>query len=191
MQEKTLPNIKTLDFEFENLPVSVIANRNCPEIKLVGLNVGPFEEGNVYEVPFWIAQELERAGIVRFREEELLDAKKIYKIQWMERVQTPSQISKLPENFYPKLRRYLAELKKASAKSPEKMREYEKSRQVIRDMINARLKKIVSLATANFGQTEQILKNLTREERLIYERLRKLIHRWKAQILEHEEERGE
>lgn len=175
---------------FENSPVKVAANRNCPEIKLSGLTVGPFEEGNVYEVQFWIAQELEKAGVVRFREEEILDAKKIYKIQWMERVQTPSQISKLPEDFYPKMRRYLAELKKTSAKSPEKMREYEKSRQVIRDIINARLKKIVSLATANFGQTEQILKNLTREERLIYERLRKLIHNWKAQILEYEE-RGE
>lgn len=191
MQEKASPNIKTLDFAFENLPVRVIANRNCPEIKLVGLNVGPFEEGNAYEVPFWIAQELEKAGVARFHEEELLDAKKIYKIQWMERVQTPSQISKLPENFYPKLRRYLAELKSASVKSPEKMREYEKSRQVIRDMINARIKKIVSLATANFGQTEQILKNLTCEERLIYERLRKLIHDWKAQILENEKEREE
>ncbi|MEM3695292.1 MAG: hypothetical protein QXJ11_04970 [Candidatus Bathyarchaeia archaeon] len=187
MQEKSLPNIKTLDFEFENLPVKVIANRNCPEIKLVGLNVGPFEEGNVYEAPFWVAKELEKAGIVRFREEELLDSRRIYKIQWMERVQTPSQISKLPENFYPKLRRYLVELKKVSAKSPEKMREYEKSMQVVRDMINARLKKIVALATANFGQTEQILKNLTFEERLIYERLRKLIHGWKAKILEHEE----
>ncbi|MEM2105698.1 MAG: hypothetical protein QXV21_04425 [Candidatus Bathyarchaeia archaeon] len=191
MQEKASPSIKTSDFEFENSLIKVIANRNCPEIKLVGLNVGPFEEGNVYEIQFWVAQELEKVGIVRFREEELLDAKKIYKIQWMERVQTPSQISKLPEEFYPKLRRYLAELKKASAKSPEKMREYEKSMQVIRDMINARLKKIVSLATANFGQTEQVLKNLTSEERLIYERLRKLIHNWKAQILEHEEEQGE
>lgn len=180
--------LKTSDFIFENSSVKVTANRNCPEIKLVGLTIGPFEEGNVYEIPFWVAQELEKAGIVRFREEELLDAKKIYKIQWMERVQTPSQISKLPEDFYPKMRRYLAELKKASAKSPEKMREYEKSMQVIRDMVNARLKKIVSLATANFGQTEQILKNLTCEERLIYERLRKLIHDWKAQILEFEEQ---
>jgi hypothetical protein len=188
VQEKASTNIKTLDFEFENSIVRVVANRNCPEIKLVGLNVGPFEEGNVYEVRFWVAQELEKAGIVRFREEEVLDAKKIYKVQWTERVQTPSQISKLPEDFYPKLRRYLAELNKASAKSPEKMREYEKSRQVIRDMVNARLKKIVSLATANFGQTEQILKNLTREERLIYERLHKLIRNWKAKILEFEEQ---
>lgn len=191
MREKTSATIKTLDFEFENLPVRIIANRNCPEIRLAGLNVGPFEEGNEYEVQFWIALELEKAGIARFREEEILDAKRIYKIQWTERVQTPSQISKLPGNFYPKLRRYLAELKKASAKSPEKLREYEKSRQVIRDMINARLKKIVSLATANFGQSEQLLKNLTAEERLVYERLRNLIHKWKAQILEHEEEKEE
>ncbi|MGB9740940.1 MAG: hypothetical protein ACP5IM_00945 [Candidatus Bathyarchaeia archaeon] len=186
MREKT-SSIKVLDFKFEHYPVRIIANRNCPEIRLAGLDVGPFEEGNEYEVQFWVAQELEKAGIARFREEERLDTKKIFKIQWTERVQTASQISKLPENFYPKLRRYLAELKKASAKSPDKLREYEKGKQVVRDMVNARLKKIVSLATANFGQTEQLLKNLADEERLIYDRLRKLIHWWKSQILEYEE----
>jgi hypothetical protein len=191
MHEKTSKSIKTLDFKFEHYPARIIANRNCPEIKLVGLDIGPFEEGNEYEVQFWVAQELEKTGVTRFREEERLDTKRIYRIQWTERVQTASQISKLPENFYPKLRRYLAELKGASAKSPEKLREYEKGRQVVRDMVNARLKKIVSLATANFGQTEQLLKNLADEERLIYERLSKLIHWWKSQILEHEEHEEE
>ncbi|RLI20993.1 hypothetical protein DRO45_02945 [Candidatus Bathyarchaeota archaeon] len=62
--------IKNLDFNFENSPVKVIANRNCPEIKLAGLTVGPFEEGNEYEVRYWIARELVKSGIARFRAEE-------------------------------------------------------------------------------------------------------------------------
>lgn len=185
---KTLTvKLDNLDLIFEHSLVKVIASRNSPEIKLVGLNVGPFEEGNIYEVPFWIAEELEKSGIIRFREEDCLDAKKLFKIHWTERTQIASQISKLPEDFYPKLRRYLIELKKASAKSPEKLMEYEKSRHVARDIVNARLKKIVSLATANFAQSEQILKNLTDEERLIYEQLHELIYKWKSQILEYEE----
>ncbi len=174
------------DFCFENSLVKIIANRNCPEIKLAGLNVGPFEEGNEYEIQFWIAQELEKAGVARFHEEERLDATKLYKIQWAERVQTASQITKLPENFYPKLRRYLAKLREDSAKTPEKLREYEKSRHLTQDVVNSRLKKIVSLASAP-PQTEQVLKNFTIEERGLYERLYKLICEWRVKILNYEE----
>jgi len=177
--------IRNLDFSFEHSPVKIIANRNCPEIKLAGLNVGPFEEGNEYEVQFWIAHELEKAGIARLREEECLEDAKLYKIQWTERVQTAGQISKLTENFYPKLRRYLTELKAEVAKILEKMPEYEKIRHLTQDIVNARLKKIVSLASAP-AQTEQMLKNFTGEERFLYEQLYTLIHEWRTQILENE-----
>jgi hypothetical protein len=182
-------NIENVDFSFEHSLVKIIANRNCTEIKLAGLNIGPFEEGNEYEVLFWIAQELEKAGIARFREEERLDTAKLYKMQWTERVQSVGQISKLPENFYPKVRRYLTELKEDAAKAPEKLREYEKSRYVTQDIVNSRIKKIVSLASAP-PQTEQTLQSFTIEERFLYEQLNKLIHEWKNQILECKE-RGE
>jgi len=186
MTKTVLMNIGNMNFSFEHSLVKIIANRNCPEIKLAGLNVGPFEEGNEYEVMYWIAQELEKAGIARFREEERLDSTKLYKIQWTERVQTAGQISKLPENFYPKLRRYLTELKEDAAKAPEKLREYEKSRHLTQDVVNLRLKKIVSLASAP-PQTEQTLKNFTSEERFLYEQLHKIICEWKTQILEYKE----
>jgi len=178
--------IRKLESSFEHSLVRVIANRNSQEIKLIGLNVGPLEEGNEYEVQFWVAKELEKAGIVRFRQEDRLDATKLYKIQWTERVQTAGQISKLPENFYPKLRRTLTELKEETFKAPEKMQEYEKIRHLTRDIANARLKKIVSLASTS-AQAEQILKNFTDEERFLYEQLYMLIYDWRTQILEHEE----
>jgi DNA replication initiation complex subunit (GINS family) len=53
-------------------------------------------------------------------------------------------------------------------------------------VVNSRLKKIVSLASAP-PQTEQILKNFTSEERVIYERLHKLVCEWRAQILGYKE----
>ncbi|MEM2263543.1 MAG: hypothetical protein QW160_04920 [Candidatus Bathyarchaeia archaeon] len=181
--------IKALDFMFENSPVKVIANRNCPEIRLAGLTVGPFEEGNEYEVMYWVARELEKFGVVRFRSEELLDSTKLYKIHWKERVQTAGQISELPKDFYPKLRRYLDGLREEAVRHPEKMREYEKARQLALDILNLRLKKIVSLASAP-AQTEHVLRNLTAEERILYEQIYRLINRWKAQLLESESEGG-
>ena len=190
MPETVSIEIGNLDFRFENSLVKIIANRNCPEIKLAGLKIGPFEEGNEYEVQYWIARELVKSGTARFREKEMLDAAGIYKIQWKERVQTARQISKLPDEFYPKLRRCLRELKEKAAKKPEKMREYEKVTQLTRDITNSRLKKIVSLASAP-AQTGQTLKNFTDEERFLYEQLYKLISEWRTQIFKNESEEEE
>jgi len=180
--------IKTLDFCFENLLVTIVANRNYPEIQLAGLSAGPFEEGNEYEVHYWIAQELAESGIVHFREDDCLDATKLYKIQWKERVQIAGQISELTEDFYPKLRRYLANIKAEIAKHPEKAQEYEKAKHLAWDIVNSRLKKIIALSSGP-AQTGQLQKKFTCEERFIYEQLGKIINEWKAQILYFEGER--
>jgi hypothetical protein len=184
MQKTVSTKIGNLDFTFENSMMRVTANRNLPEIALAGLNVGPFEEGNEYEIYYWIANELKKSSIVRFREEDCLDSAKLFKIQWKERAQTAGQISKLSDDFYPKLRRYLAELREESIKTPEKMREYETVMHLTRDIVNSRLRKIVSLASAP-TQTEQITKNLASEERFLYLQLSNLIHNWRKQIIEY------
>jgi DNA replication initiation complex subunit (GINS family) len=149
--------------------------------------VGPFEEGNEYELYFWIAQQFVEQGIAHFREEDSLDAAKLYKVVWKERVQIAGQISELPEDFYPKLRRYLANIKEEIAKQPEKVQEYEKAKHLARDIVNSRLKKIVALSSGP-AQTDQVLKKFTSEEKFIYQQLGKIINEWKAQILEYEGE---
>lgn len=179
--------LENLDFRFENSRVKIIANRNYPEMKLAGLKIGPFQEGNEYEVYYWVAQELAGAGIAHFREEDNLDATKLYKVQWKERVQIAGQISELPEDFYPKLRRYLKQLKMDTAMQPQKYAEYQKARHLADDIVNSRLKKIVTLSSGPI-QADQILNKLTAEEQLIYMQLGKTVNQWRSHILEHETE---
>jgi hypothetical protein len=178
-------NIGRLDFYYENSLTTVVANRNFAEMKLAGLDVGPFDEGNEYQVYYWIAKELQTAGIVHIREEELLDGGKLYKIQWKEGVQLPGMISELPQNFYPKLRRYLI-FAESEAVQPEKIQEYHKVKALAKDITNSRLKKIIALSSAS-AQSEQVLKKLTVEERIIYEQLGEIISTWKNQILQKQE----
>jgi hypothetical protein len=175
--------ICTLDFCYENSLVKIVANRNCPEIKLAGLTVGPFDEGNEYEIYFWVAKELASAGMVHFREDDILDATKLFKVQWKEGVQIPGQISELPGDFYPKLRRFIADLKDQASKQSEKYQEYDRAKQLARDIVNSRLKKIVAISAAP-AQSDQVLKKFTSEERLVYEQLVKIISEWKTKILE-------
>ena len=183
-QETCDSYITDADFLFENMPTKVIAVRSSPKIDAVGFSVGPFEEGNEYEVKFWIAREIEKAGITRPRE-ETLGSSRLYKIQWTERVQAVSQLSSLPRDFYPRMRRLLDELKATSKSSPDKMRQYEYVQNIAQDIVDCRLKKIVSLASTP-GQKSQILRNLTVEEQELYERLEKIISKWTAEILQEE-----
>jgi len=184
---KSLSPIRDADFVFENSPVRIIINRNCPEIQLVGLKVGPFEEGKEYEVQYWIANQLEHAGIARLREEELLDIRKIDKTLWKEKVQQTRQVAHIEEDFYPRLRHLLHNLKKAANSNPEKMNEYRKAVGVAHDIVNVRLRKIIYLASSP-EQTNQILNDLAREERFLYERLFTIINEWKTKILKVTEE---
>jgi DNA replication initiation complex subunit (GINS family) len=92
-------------------------------------------------------------------------------------------MSTLPENFYPKLRRYLNRLRENALKNPDKMQEYMKANQLARDIINNRVKKIVSLASIP-TPTNQFIKNLTAEELALFEQLHQIISSWRDKILE-------
>ena len=178
--------IQTSDFAFENSSVRILANRSLQGIELPGLTVGPFKEGNEYDVEYWIAWQLVKSGVARFGKDEVLDANKLYKIQWKERVQRIRQLSKLPDEFYPRLRRYLADLREEMTQNQEKMQEYNKAKQVTQDVIISRLKKIVSLASAP-AQTQQILENLTSEEKSLYQKIHELVNQWQVEILKKKE----
>lgn len=179
--EKTDLIIEDSDFMFKNSLVNVVANRNSPEINLAGFTIEDFKEGREYKLPFWVAKKLEKSGVVRTRLDELLSVSEIHKIHWKERVQSVRQVSPLPSEFYPKLRNFLVELRE-QIKDPEKLQEYEKIASLSRDIVNCRLKKIVSLASAP-AQTDQILSNLTVEERVLYNFLYEIISGWRNKIL--------
>ena len=175
--------IKDADFEFENMQVKIVANRNSPEIELPGMKVGPFVEGKEYEVRYWVATELKKAGIARIRMEEPLELMILNKIQWKERNQSSQKVLSVPENFYPKLRRLLEELSEQAIKKPEKRQDMEKGKNLSADIIRMRLKKIVSLASSGRDQTSIIRHGFTKEEELLYECLHKIINEWQTEIL--------
>jgi len=178
-----LSTIKDTDFVFENMLVKIVANRDSPKISLPGIEVWPFKEGKEYEVRYWIAQELKNAGVAHIRMEEPLDLQVLNKIHWKEaRVQSSQRLTMLPEDFYPKLRRYLVELGEEAIRNPEARIPYEKARKLAEDITRTRLKKIVSLASSA-AQTVQVLGNLTKEERALYDFLYEKISKWRTEIL--------
>lgn len=177
----SISTIKDEDTLFENKPKKIIAMMDYPEIVLAGQVVGPFEEGNEYEEKLWIALELEKVGIVRIKE-ETLTAARLYPILHRERIQPIGNLSSLPEDFYPRLRRVIKTLEGLSKSTPETMREYEYVQNLSNDILGCRLKKIISLASTP-GTSNQMLRNLTHEELTLYNQMTIIISNWRKEII--------
>lgn len=175
--------------DFENKPVSLIASRTLPETRLLGITIGPYEEGKEYKERFWIAKALVEAGVAKFKPEGFMDFSTLAKLHWTEMIQNRSSFSSLPQGFYEKLRLYMEDLKERSKKDPDWAEKYGKSKRYAEEILNYRLKKIVVLASYP-TVSSSVLQALTAEEKVLYEGLRSLISEWRSHLLGMESEEG-
>jgi DNA replication initiation complex subunit (GINS family) len=74
------------------------------------------------------------------------------------------------------------ELKELSKQDQVKLRELERTETLVRDIVNCRIRKIVSLA-ASPTPSEELMQALTFEERILYSILNKTIVEWKSKLL--------
>jgi hypothetical protein len=175
-------SIDDVDFDFENLPAKIVASQSIQDLQVAGVEVGPIAEGQELDTRYWVASHLVAAGLASFRDDEMMTFNVLYKTHWKEtKLQLGRRISSLPEYFYPRLRRYLRQLKEKASMDAMWASEYTNALRLAHDVTNCRLKKIVSLS-ASSAQTEDLLQNLSSEERLLYERLHAMVSTWRSKI---------
>jgi len=175
--------VDDIDFDFENSQIRIMLTREIPDLppklsRLVGAKLG-----QEVEVPYWTARELVELGYARFREEDVLNYNALSKIHWRETIPASRQLPALQPNFYCLLRRHVRDLKEASRSDQVKLRELERTENLVRDIVNCRIRKIVSLA-ASPTPSEELIQGLTYEERSLYSILNKTIVEWKTKLLE-------
>jgi hypothetical protein len=175
-------SVEDVDFDFENSQTRVILTREVPETSSKMAKFSSARVGQEIDVPYWTAKELVQLGYARFREEDVLNYNSISKIHWRETIPASRQLPALQGNFYCLLRRHLAELRELSRQDQVKLRELERTETLVRDVVNCRIRKIVSLA-ASPTPTEDLLQGLTYEERILYGILNKTIGEWKSKLL--------
>jgi hypothetical protein len=174
--------VDDIDFDFENSPVRVVLNREIPDLPLKMSRTLSVRIGQEVEVPYWTARELVNLGYCRFREEDVLTYNLLSKIHWRETIPASRQLPALQQNFYCLLRRHMADLKELSKQDQIKLRELERTESLVRDIVNCRIRKIVSLA-ASPTPSEELIHGLAYEERALYTVLNKTITEWKGKLL--------
>lgn len=179
---ETLLTVDDIDFDFENSTTRVIVTREIPETSTHMAKLAATKVGQEIEVPYWTAKELVQTGYARFREEDVLNYTALSKIHWRETIPASRQLPALQANFYCILRRHVADLQQASRQDRLKLRELERTETLVRDIVNCRIRKIVSLA-ASPTPSEELMQTLTSEERVLYSILNKTIEEWKSKLL--------
>jgi hypothetical protein len=170
------------DFDFENSQIRIVLTRDVPDLPAKLSRTLSAKIGQEVEVPYWTARELVQLGYARFREEDVLNYNSLSKIHWRETIPASRQLPALQPNFYCLLRRHVSDLKESSKRDQVKLRELERTENLVRDIVNCRIRKIVSLA-ASPTPSEELIHGLTYEERTLYTMLNKNIIAWKTKLL--------
>ena len=173
--------VDDIDFDFENSVIRIVITSEIPETPRMS-KLSSSRIGQEVELPYWTAKELVQLGYARFREEDVLNYNSLSKIHWRETIPASRQIPSLQATFYCMLRRHLAELKLASKQDQVKLRELERTENLVRDIVNCRIRKTVSLA-ASPAPSEELIQGLTLEERALYSNLNGTIQKWKSKLL--------
>lgn len=174
--------IRDANSVYENLVVPIVASRSIPDLLVNDTIDGHIDAGNKFETRQWIASHLVDAGLAQFEGPLTLDFSTLYKIHWREtKLQTGRRISEIPDHFYPKLRRYMHSLKQHISTDTTRSNEYHNAQRLARDILNCRLRKIVSLS-ASSSITGEMVQKLSTEERVLFDTLQTIISTWKSNI---------
>lgn len=176
--------ISRVEFEFRNSKVRVQAVCDYQAIELPGLVLGPFREGERYSIPLWAALELVRKGIVKFIEGPEVGNEELIRIHRRETRLSSSLAEELPGDFYPRLRMLLARVEREALKDPSRLTELKRLEAMARDIVNARLKKLVSIASS-MARSQLMRRYLAPEEALVFDLVGELADAWREEVIKH------
>lgn len=184
MPPRPTEEISFFQFLYEEEPVEVVFQKPLPQLRIGGEDLGSPVEGAELKVPLWAARILEEDGYVKIKSKEDLQLKPndIIKLSWKE--ERSESLSKLPPNFYPKLRDLLRLLNENIKKNPTHTALNEQRQVSIKalDLLNCRLQKILRLSFERVPAKPSI-DMLEPEELALFNSLRSEIEEWRQRIL--------
>ncbi|MGB9728359.1 MAG: hypothetical protein ACP5GU_01570 [Thermoprotei archaeon] len=163
-----------LEFDLYLVKVKII-KPTC-KLEYGGISINSANPGEVIEVPRIIADTLLKDGYCELAQPEItLDV--LNKIVFAE--EKTKELKKLDPYFYQKTKWMLSLMEKGYIKSSE--HDIKRYKQLLTDLEERRLRKILTLIPLK--EVPQITDKLTVEERIFYDKLVKIINRWRINLM--------
>ena len=172
--------IQDREIEYLLNNVKIKTKQNLPSIHLDSIIISETKEGNIIEVPRWVAEVFSELGFCEIQEESF--EVEMLKALSRERIQGPNQISTLNGNFYLKLKRYLNQLKGNTYSNNGSNHDYEEAIIKAIDILKLRTVKILPLTVGEV--TPELMQKVTPEEATLFNIVRDVVQNWKNTVLE-------
>jgi len=172
--------LKDYEIGFLLTPVKVIIKQGLPAIEIGSVNLPEAHEGDVIEVPKWVAEIMVQMDFAEIQEESF--DLELFKALSRERMQDPSQISTLKSDFYPEMKRKMKSMKSMMERDESLKEAYEKFSSSAYDLIALRTSKLLYLASSPLSP--DLERKITPEEKKLFELIRSTIEDWKKAVLE-------
>ena len=169
-----------LSYKLERVRVMVVKDYGSLEIDGA---VYELRRGTEIELPRWIAEVLEEAGIVEVLETGL-SLEDIARIHFSTHsVKSMRELERLPENFYIQAKEYLRELEARIRRelNTTLLEEKQKAELYLVEIINRRLGMILQVLRSPASLAE-IYEKFAEEEKLLADALRGLIEEWREKV---------
>lgn len=170
--------MEDLYFEFENMPVRLVATRKIPRMETAGVTIEETEANSELTVSLWIAWELVEADLARFADDDVSN-EEWTQIHYRERIQPLGRLSPLPEGFFPRTYLTFSRLTKGARGDATRLEHLNRLRGMFRDILESRIGKVVRLASAEAAASSRPLQP---EEAALYEELHDLISSWRREM---------
>lgn len=158
--------------------VKILLKQEIPNISTTSINIEKNNEGDIIEVPRWVAEVLIELGYAEIQggnfEIELLQNLS------RERIQGSNHLSTLKNEFLVNLKRYLESINRKIKKADSKV-DYEESYLRAHDLVTLRIAKILPLTVGEY--TPELIKQLTPEEIKLFNMVREIVQQWKHTVL--------
>jgi len=175
--EAVIQSIRDREFSFLLSGARLRVRQKTSRIDIGSIHLGPMNEGDVIDLPRWVAEVLVNLDICESQEESF--SSEVFKAVTREKIAGAEQLSTLRADFYLKIRRQLS----VGTLKPAILPELEKTRTLIYDLIALRIRKILSIATSLSPPTD-IREKLTPEEYQIFDAVYTLLQSWRAMMME-------
>jgi DNA replication factor GINS len=176
-----LQSIRDREFAYLLSGTRLRAKQRIPKVDIGSVHLAAVNEGDVLELPRWIAEVLVKMELCEIQEESF--SSEVFKAVTREKIAGIDQLAGLHPDFYLKIRRHLAFADDATKIKPAAVPELERTKTLIYDLIALRLRKILNIA-ASLSPPPDIREKLTPEEYQIFDTVYTLLQSWRMIAME-------
>lgn len=161
--------------------VKVTLRQSIPRMEFGSVLLEEKKEGEVLEIPRWIAEVLQELGLGEMMEESF--EAELFKSLSRERMQESLQLSTLKADFYLRMKKFLEELRAKRKRNLLLKPDYDKLSISAYDLLTLRTSKLLYLASAPSPSTD-LVRKITPEEAQLFDYVHKTVEKWRRLVLE-------